>query len=136
VVQRGKERADGRSVIERFGVVASSETQGVDALSGGNQQKVVVGRWLRGQPRVMLLDEPFRGIDIGARHDLSARVRELAAGGSAVVVLASDVDEVLEVADRVVVLVEGVPRLDSYAVDVTRDRIVAQTAALDGEDVA
>jgi simple sugar transport system ATP-binding protein len=136
VLQRGRERADGRAVIDRFDVVASSEVQGVDALSGGNQQKVVVGRWLRGQPRVMLLDEPFRGIDIGARHDLSRRVRELAAGGSAVVVLAADVDEVLEVADRVVVLVEGVPRLDAYAVDVTRDRIVARMAALDGEDVA
>ena len=114
VVQRGKERADGRTVIERFGVVASSETQGVDALSGGNQQKVVVGRWLRGQPRVMLLDEPFRGIDIGARHDLSARVRELAAGGSAVRRARRRTwTRCCEVADRVVVLVEGVPRLDS-----------------------
>jgi simple sugar transport system ATP-binding protein len=136
VVARGRERADGRAVVERFDVVASSETQRVDALSGGNQQKVVVGRWLRGQPRVMVLDEPFRGIDIGARHDLSHRVRELAAGGSAVLVLAADVDEVLEVADRVVVLVEGVLRLDARTVDVTRDRIVAQMATLHGEGVA
>jgi simple sugar transport system ATP-binding protein len=130
VLQHRRERADGRAVVERFGVVASSETQPVDALSGGNQQKVVVGRWLRGQPRVMVLDEPFRGIDIGARHDLSRRLRELAAGGSAVLVLASDVDEVREVADRVVVLAEGVPRLDARSVDVTRDQIVAQMAAL------
>ncbi|MCO1655465.1 sugar ABC transporter ATP-binding protein [Pseudonocardia humida] len=136
VLRRGEERADGRDVIDRFDVVASSEDQGVDALSGGNQQKVVVGRWLRGQPRVMLLDEPFRGIDIGARHDLSRRVRELAAGGSAVVVLAADVDEVLEVADRVVVLAEGVPRLDARTAGVSRDLIVARMAALDGEDVA
>jgi simple sugar transport system ATP-binding protein len=84
----------------------------------------------------MVLDEPFRGIDIGARHDLSRRVRELAAGGSAVLVLAADVDEVLEVADRVVVLADGVPRLDARTAEVTRDRIVAHMAALDGEDVA
>jgi len=128
VVQRAREHADGRAVVERFDVVAHSPDQRVDALSGGNQQKVVVGRWLRGQPQVMVLDEPFRGIDIGARHDLSRRVRELAGGGSAALVLASDVDEVLEVADRVIVLVEGVPRLDARTTDVTRDRIVAQMA--------
>jgi simple sugar transport system ATP-binding protein len=128
VVQRGRERADGRAVVERFDVVADSADQRVDALSGGNQQKVVVGRWLRGQPQVMVLDEPFRGVDIGARHDLSMRVRELAAGGSAALVLASDVDEVLEVADRVVVLVEGAPRLDARTAETTRDRIVSQMA--------
>jgi simple sugar transport system ATP-binding protein len=136
VLQRGRERADGRAVVERFDVVASSADQRVDALSGGNQQKVVVGRWLRGTPQVMVLDEPFRGIDIGARHDLSRRVRELAAEGSAALVLAADVDEVLEVADRVVVLVDGVPRLDARTSEVSRDEIVAQMAALHEGEVA
>ncbi|MEJ3651877.1 sugar ABC transporter ATP-binding protein [Actinomycetes bacterium KLBMP 9759] len=128
VLRSAQERADGHGVIARFDVVARAATQRVDALSGGNQQKVVVGRWLRGQPRVMVLDEPFRGVDIGARHDLSRRVRELAAGGTAALVLASDVDEVLEVADRVIVLVEGRPRLDAYASTVSRDQIVSTMA--------
>lgn len=123
-----RERVRGREVVDRFGVVATSEGQPVDALSGGNQQKVVVGRWLHGRPRLMLLDEPFRGVDIGARNDISRRAREVAADGAAVLVLSSDIDEILGVADRVVVLVEGAPRLDAYTSDTTREQIVSQMA--------
>lgn len=126
-----RERVRGREVIDRFGVVATSEVQQVDALSGGNQQKVVVGRWLHGRPKLMLLDEPFRGVDIGARHDISRRAREVAADGAAVLVLSSDIDEILEVADRVIVLVEGAPRLDAYTSDTTREQIVSQMAEVD-----
>lgn len=124
LIDRARERTQGRDLIERFGIVATGPDQPVDALSGGNQQKAEVGRWLSHSPKVMLLDEPFRGVDIGARADICAKARQLAAEGACVVVLASDVEEILEVADRIVVLVEGEPRLDAYTTETNRDQIV------------
>lgn len=126
VLKPRRENARGRDLIADLGVVAQSETQDVDALSGGNQQKVVVGRWLQGEPRLLLLDEPFRGVDIGARRTISTKAREVAGQDIAVVVLTSDIDEVLEVADRVVVLVDGDVRMDSYSSQTNRDEIVAR----------
>lgn len=128
VIRGGRERLAGSALVDDFGVVAESAEQPVEALSGGNQQKVVVGRWLRGRPAVMLLDEPFRGVDIGARRDLSRRVRDVAAAGAVVLVLSADVDEILEVADRILVLVDGTIRLDSYTSEMTRERIVTAMA--------
>lgn len=124
VISRAHETEAGGSVIEEFGVVARSAGQDIDSLSGGNQQKVVVGRWMRGAPRMMLLDEPFRGVDIGARRDISRRARALAQSGVAVMVLSSDIDEILEVADRILVLVDGSVRLDAYSTQTDREVIV------------
>lgn len=120
-----READHAQSLVSDFGVVSTSEAQPLDALSGGNQQKVVVGRWMRHQPAVLLLDEPFRGVDIGARREISHRVRNLSAEGTAVVVFASDVDEILEVADRIVVLTEGRVTSDRYSSETDRDRILA-----------
>jgi simple sugar transport system ATP-binding protein len=128
VIRAARERQAGAALVADFGVVAETADQQVEALSGGNQQKVVVGRWLRGRPTVMLLDEPFRGVDIGARRDLSRRMRDVAAAGAAVLVMSADVDEILEVADRILVLVNGAMRMDSYASETTRDRIVTAMA--------
>jgi simple sugar transport system ATP-binding protein len=126
ILNFGKERKLGSDLITEFSVVAGSDEQEVDSLSGGNQQKVVVGRWLHGTPKVLLLDEPFRGVDIGARRDISRKAREVASTGVGVVVLTSDIDEVLEVADRIVVLVDGGIRLDTYSSQTNRDQIVAR----------
>lgn len=129
LVSRTKEDALGRAAIEQLGVVARDEHSTVEELSGGNQQKVVVGRWLAESPRVLILDEPFRGVDIGARRDIGRRARALAAEGAAVLVLSADVDEVLEVADRVVVLAAGEIRLDAYGEDAERDRVIQTISA-------
>jgi simple sugar transport system ATP-binding protein len=85
---------------------------------------VVVGRWLKGQPKLLILDEPFRGVDIGARRVISLQARELAKSGAGVLVLTSEVDELLEIADRVIVLVDGEPRLDTYLSETSREEIV------------
>lgn len=129
LVNRAKEDALGRDTIEALGVVARDEHSTVEELSGGNQQKVVVGRWLAERPRVLILDEPFRGVDIGARQDIGRRARALAAEGAAVLVLSADVDEVLEVADRVVVLAAGEIHLDAYGEDAERDRVIQTISA-------
>ncbi len=124
VVDRGREDQRARGIIKDFGVVSTGPDQSVDALSGGNQQKVVVGRWFGESPQVILLDEPFRGVDIGARRDISAHARAVAGGGACVVVLSSDVEEIREVADRIIVLADGAVRLDAYTSQVDGDAIV------------
>ena len=76
-------------------------------LSGGNQQKVVLGKWLAMQPKVMILDEPTRGIDVGAKAEIYRLMRELADGGAAVMIISSDMEEVLNISDRIAVMHEG-----------------------------
>lgn len=124
IMSFGQERVVAGQVIEDFGVVTTGPEQPVDALSGGNQQKVVVGRWMHANPRILLLDEPFRGVDIGARGDISQRAREQAADGACVVVFASDVEEIREVADRILVLVDGEIRLDAYTSEIDDEAII------------
>ncbi|WP_030927133.1 sugar ABC transporter ATP-binding protein [Streptomyces sp. NRRL S-646] len=128
LVNRSREDALGRDTIDALGVVTRDEHSTVEELSGGNQQKVVVGRWLAKTPRVLILDEPFRGVDIGARRDIGRRARALAAEGAAVLVLSADVDEILEIADRVVVLAAGEVHLDAYGEDAERDRVIEAIA--------
>jgi ABC-type sugar transport system ATPase subunit len=79
----------------------------VATLSGGNQQKVVIGKWLELGPRVLLLDEPTRGVDVGAKTEIYALIEELTARGHAVVLASSDLPEVVRLSDRVLVLREG-----------------------------
>lgn len=124
IINRWAERKRAKAIVEDFGVVATGPDQVVDALSGGNQQKVVVGRWMSGDPRIILLDEPFRGVDIGARHDLSLKARDAAANGACVVVFSSDIEEIREVADRILVMVEGNITLDRTATEIDADTIM------------
>ena len=124
IIKKIKEGIRGKELVQDLKVVTTSHEAIVDSLSGGNQQKVVVGRWLQSNPKLMILDEPFRGVDIGARRDISKRVRDLAATDVAVLVLASDVDEILDVADRVIVLVEGKVVMDVNAGETSKEKIV------------
>ncbi|MEH3108429.1 MAG: sugar ABC transporter ATP-binding protein [Sphingomonas fennica] len=94
-------------MIARLGIKARSGATPIGALSGGNQQKVVIGRCLLPGPLAMLLDEPSRGVDIGARTEIFAAMRRLAADGIAIVFATSDLAEALEVADRIVVIGGG-----------------------------
>jgi ribose transport system ATP-binding protein len=79
----------------------------VQFLSGGNQQKVVLGKWLSLKPRLLLLDEPTRGIDVGAKHEIYRLMEELAAQGVAILFVSSELEEILGLSDRVLVLHEG-----------------------------
>ncbi len=130
LVPRGAEARRGRWVIDELDVVASGEGHNVDELSGGNQQRVVVGRWLAGSPRVLVLDEPFRGVDIGARAGISRRLRTLALEGAAVVVTSSDVDEILQCCDRILVLGDGTVRSDTYIRETNRDQIIERMSEI------
>jgi ABC-type sugar transport system ATPase subunit len=96
-----------RDWMGRLGVKATSPEVAVDTLSGGNQQKVALARWLAVGPRVILLDEPTRGVDVGAKAEIHGLIRKLAAEGAAVMVISSELPEVLQVSDRIAVMAQG-----------------------------
>jgi ABC-type sugar transport system ATPase subunit/ribose/xylose/arabinose/galactoside ABC-type transport system permease subunit len=106
-LSRTAESRYARSTVERLAVRLSSIEQPVGTLSGGNQQKVVLGRWLGRDPGVIVLDEPTRGVDVGAKAEIHALIRRLAGEGRAVVFISSDLHEVLAQCDRVGVFREG-----------------------------
>jgi simple sugar transport system ATP-binding protein len=124
VLNFGAEGDLAKSMIERLKVVAQSHKSTVDSLSGGNQQKVMIGRWLMQESKLLLLDEPFRGVDIGARREIASQIHELVKAGNAAVIFSSDIDEILESADRVVVMVDGDLKFDSYLSKTSRDEII------------
>jgi ribose transport system ATP-binding protein len=94
-------------LIERLQIKLRSPKQPVKLLSGGNQQKVVIGKWLGRDPDVLVLDEPTAGVDIGTKSEIIQRIRELADAGKAVIVISSELAELLAVSDRVLVLRRG-----------------------------
>jgi monosaccharide-transporting ATPase len=93
--------------MQSLGIKASSPDQPVRELSGGNQQKVLLARWLCMNPKVLMLDEPTRGIDVGAKAEIQKLVDDLAVKGLGVVLISSELDELTEGRDRVVALREG-----------------------------
>jgi simple sugar transport system ATP-binding protein len=101
----GHERAAATAAIRRLGIVCRGPRDRLDHLSGGNQQKVVVARWQARPSTLLLLDEPFQGVDLGARHDLIASLRAMDPT-AAVLIATSDVDEALEAADRILIMRE------------------------------
>jgi ABC-type sugar transport system ATPase subunit len=111
--------------IDRLGIVLGSPEDPITTLSGGNQQKVIIARWLAYGPRVLLLNDPTRGIDIGAKNDLYALFGALAAQGLAVVMLSTELDEHVELMDRVLVFREHELFKELERSEVTRERLVA-----------
>jgi ribose transport system ATP-binding protein len=101
------EASDARQSIVDFSIKAVSERQPFATLSGGNQQKAIVARWLRRRPKILLLDEPTQGVDVEARAEIYRLVREAVASGTSVVVVTADLEELARVSDRVVVLTQG-----------------------------
>jgi ribose transport system ATP-binding protein len=118
------ERTAARELSESLDVRPTGVERPVSNLSGGNQQKVVLARWLLRDCRVLLLDEPTRGVDVGARSEIYALIRSLAARGVAVVVVSSEVEEVLGLADRVLVVREGVIVHEGPAEEIDEHRVL------------
>lgn len=101
------EMADATRLAAELNIKCASVEQPVEELSGGNQQKVVVAKWLLRDAEILLLDEPTRGIDIGARAQLYQQFDELAARGKALVIVSSDLQELMELCDRILVMSAG-----------------------------
>jgi len=118
LVAAGRERDLAEAMVKRLNVRTPSIRQTVGLLSGGNQQKVVLGKWLGREPRVLLLDEPTRGVDVGAKTEIYALMDELAGQGLAILMISSDLEEVLGMSDRVLVMHEG-----ALAGELSRDNL-------------
>jgi ribose transport system ATP-binding protein len=105
-------------IVERLRITLDSPRRPVGLLSGGNQQKVVIGKWLGREPDLLILDEPTAGVDIGTKTEIIARIRELADAGKAVIVISSELAELLAVSDRVLVLRRGTVAADLNRADI------------------
>lgn len=93
--------------IKEFGVKTASIAQPVNQLSGGNQQKCLFARWMQSEPEILILDEPTRGIDVGSKHEIYKRITDLAREGKTIIMISSELPEVLGMSDRIVVMHEG-----------------------------
>ena len=106
-VDRDGEVARTKSIVDELRIKAQTLEQPVGTLSGGNQQKVVLGKMLLTQPKVLLLDEPTRGIDVGAKLEVYELINRLTAAGQAIVLVSSELGELMGMSDRIVMLCEG-----------------------------
>jgi ribose transport system ATP-binding protein len=107
MVKRSSEKEMGQRWIDQLRIKTAGLKQTVGVLSGGNQQKVVLGKWLARGPKILILDEPTRGVDVGARSEIYAIIDQLAGSGVGIWMISSDMEEVLGMSDRIVVLHEG-----------------------------
>jgi rhamnose transport system ATP-binding protein len=124
LVDRDAERRTADSYRERLGIRMPSLSTPVSILSGGNQQKVMLAKWLDVKPSVLVLDEPTRGIDVGAKADVHELIGELSAAGVAVILISSDLPEVLAMSDRILVMREGRQMGIFEGADLEQERIM------------
>ena len=120
MLSHARTRARMQEYVDRLRIVLGDAENPITTLSGGNQQKVVMARWLATEPKVLLLNDPTRGVDIDAKRDLYALLLDLAAEGMAIVMLSTEVDEHVELMDRVLVFREG-----RIAAELPRERALA-----------
>jgi ribose transport system ATP-binding protein len=107
IIDRQRHRAAGQRYVDLLNIRTPSLNQPVRLLSGGNQQKIIIGKWLFREPRIMFFDEPTRGIDVGAKFAIYQIMDELAARGIGIVLISSELPEVLGLSDRIAVFHEG-----------------------------
>ncbi|MCD8508850.1 MAG: sugar ABC transporter ATP-binding protein [Bacillus sp. (in: Bacteria)] len=123
-IVNSKEIALYERLVKRLAVVTSGPEQKVKSLSGGNQQKVVIGKWLGTSPRILILDEPTRGVDVGAKVEIYTIMKELAEQGVAIIMVSSELPEVIGMSSRVVVMFEGKQRAILERKELSEERIM------------
>ncbi len=106
-IRQGRELTAFNSFVHRLQIKLSRDQQTTATLSGGNQQKIILAKWLQRHAEVVLFDEPTRGIDVGAKYEIYLLINELAAQGKAILMISSELPEVLGMADRILVMHEG-----------------------------
>ena len=131
LVMRGRERALVEPHLQRLRLKFRSLNQRVNTLSGGNQQKVVLSKWLATQPRVLILDEPTQGIDVQSKSEVHTMIAELARQGMAIILISSELPELVGMCDRIIVLREGKVTGHFHHEDLSQERIIR--AATDAE---
>ena len=129
VLSPARSQSLAREMIDKLSVATSGLNTVVGTLSGGNQQKIVIGKWLNAQARVLLMDEPTRGIDIQAKDQVYRLVRSLAEQGVGVIFVSSELEEVLEVSDRILILNHGRITTELLGEEAKLDQVLALTIA-------
>lgn len=124
ILQKGRMNKDAETYIRDLDVKTASKEQNVMGLSGGNQQKVVIARWLSIRPKVLLLDEPTRGVDIGAKTEIHKIISKLADQGLAVLMISSELPEILGISDRILVMSEGRIKAELSRKEATQEKIM------------
>ena len=107
LVNRRLEKVFASDMVKRLRIKVANPEQSVGSLSGGNQQKVVLGKWLAHNPDLLILDEPTRGVDVGAKQEIYQLINEMTASGKAILMISSDLPELLGMCDRVYVMFQG-----------------------------
>jgi rhamnose transport system ATP-binding protein len=123
-VRASRERSLASGYVDRLQIRSTGVDEHIEALSGGNQQKVVIAKWLATNPRVLILDEPTRGVDIGAKVEVHRIISDLAASGLGIVLISSDLPEVLAMSDRILVLHEGRLSAEIPRAEATEERVM------------
>jgi erythritol transport system ATP-binding protein len=129
VLRRSAERKDAQDKVRELAIKVPGLGAPVTALSGGNQQKVVLARAMLTEPTVLLLDEPTRGIDVGAKSQIASIMAELAAQGYGVLFISSELAEVIAMAHRIIVMAVGRITAEFTRQDVTEEKLVAASAS-------
>jgi rhamnose transport system ATP-binding protein len=124
IIRRAVEKALARESVERLSIRLASVRQPIGELSGGNQQKAILARWLLAEPEILILDEPTRGIDIGVKAEFYDRIGELAAAGRAILLISSELPELLALSDRILVMSEGRLTADIPRVEASQEAIM------------
>jgi ABC-type sugar transport system ATPase subunit len=129
VFQAAKARASAESWKALLSIRTPSTATKVEALSGGNQQKVIFARWLEAASRILILEEPTRGVDVGAKAEIYRIINELSQTGVAIVLVSSEIPEVMALSDRVVVLSRGVMRRELAHEEITKEMLLSYAAS-------
>jgi ABC-type sugar transport system ATPase subunit len=119
--------------VEQLRIRATSVTQVVRSLSGGNQQKVVLSKWLAPNPRILILDEPTHGVDVGTKADVHRTISGLAAQGLTILLISSELLEVLGMSDRILVMREGRLVAELSREEATQERVIQAAAGVSEE---
>jgi rhamnose transport system ATP-binding protein len=130
VLRPRRERRLARRFMEQLRIKATSPAQIVSSLSGGNQQKVVLSKWLAAKPRILILDEPTHGVDVGTKADVHRTISHLAAQGLTILLISSELSEILGMSDRVLVMREGRLVSELSRADATQERVIEAAAGV------
>ncbi len=121
------------NAVAKYDIRAANSRQPIGTLSGGNQQKTMLGRWLERNPQVVLLDEPTRGVDIGAKAEIHGLIDQLAAQGNALLLISSDLPEILRMSDRILVMNRGRIGVELTGSEMTEENIILASSDLKGD---
>ena len=134
ILDTGAEAKTAHSMIERLGIKTPDHHTLAENLSGGNQQKVVFAKWLNRQPEILILDEPTRGVDIGAKREIGELIGSLADGDTSVLLVSSEIEEMMALADRVAVLRGGVIAAEMQGDDISEQSLMAAAMGTEAAD--